>query len=152
MLLHQYLGWRGPVTHRQHATYLSWLDAQWDRPGSLVRLEGHVQQVATEVRRSYVKKPKKVKLQHLALKYGRTVEVKSGATGSKIVSRELKQQQTLLNAKTLKHQRKQILGGDKVVTLKITQEEAAHLRSLPPAEASALRRQWARERLGAQGV
>ena len=110
-----------------------------------------MQQVATEVRRSYVKHPRQVKIAHLEIKYGTTSTSKK-TQGARTTPKQRKQQQTLINAKTLKHQRKNVLGGEKVVTLQVTPEEAAHLRSLPPAEASALRRQWARERLGARGV
>ena len=113
-----------------------------------------MQQVATEVRRSYVKHPRQVKIAHLEIKYGTTstsTETKS-SSAPRTTPKQRKQQQTLINAKTLKHQRKNVLGGKKVVTLQVTPKEAAYLRSLPPAEASALRRQWARERLGAKGV
>lgn len=35
MHLHDYLGWPGPVTMRQHEAWGEWRAAQWNRPGRL---------------------------------------------------------------------------------------------------------------------
>lgn len=40
------MGWRGPVTHRQFAAWMLWLEQQWDHP---TKLEWHILQLTAEV-------------------------------------------------------------------------------------------------------
>lgn len=68
--LHDYLGWEGPVTSRQHETWLEWFNLQRDHPSPVESAtHAHIQQVAVEARRGYVKDPSSVKYEDLDLKW-----------------------------------------------------------------------------------
>lgn len=60
------MGWDGPVTYRQYMAWNAWFDMQWHR---LTPTLHYLIQLAVEVRRSYVKKPKLVKPAHLTIKW-----------------------------------------------------------------------------------
>jgi hypothetical protein len=59
------------VTHRLFLTMEAWAELEWNQPGPL---EQYIQLVATEVRRSYAKDPRKVKFEDLRLEFKRIVQ------------------------------------------------------------------------------
>lgn len=66
MTLGAYLGWLGPVTHRQHAAFADWLDREWDRPS---RSDHYAMQVSAVVREGHVKPGTKVRTEDFRLKF-----------------------------------------------------------------------------------
>ncbi len=48
MHLHDLLGWRGPMTHRQYVAWQEWLQQQWNEP---TRSDHYLMQIAAETRR-----------------------------------------------------------------------------------------------------
>lgn len=67
--LHELLGWRGPMTHRQFRVWKAWLELDQERPS---RSDHYAMQIACEVRRvpyAFVgKDPNDVKLETFKLK------------------------------------------------------------------------------------
>lgn len=51
------MGWSGPMTHRQYLGWKEWLTNQYNHPS---RTDWYLLELMTEVRRSWVKNPKKV--------------------------------------------------------------------------------------------
>jgi hypothetical protein len=70
-------------THRQHLTWLAWLEMEWDRPG---RSDHYLMSIACEVRRVLSKKPDRVKLDHFWLKFAAAAD--GGTSASLPASRE----------------------------------------------------------------
>ena len=60
------MGWPGPMTRRQFLAWRAWLDSQWNRPS---RTDNYVMQVAAEIRRGHVKRPRSVKHEHFELQF-----------------------------------------------------------------------------------
>ena len=79
--LFELLDWRGPITHRQFMVWRAWLDLQWDNPS---RSDMYAMQIATEVRRGYVKSPKAVKFMDMKLKFSKDTG-KTKTTNSKAI-------------------------------------------------------------------
>jgi hypothetical protein len=66
MHLHQLLGWRGPMTHRQFVTWRAWLEMQWNRP---TKDDWYSMQIACEVSRITAKNKKKPRPKHFQLEF-----------------------------------------------------------------------------------
>lgn len=54
------------TTHRQHLTWVEWLEAQWNRPD---RTDHYLMQVAAEVTAGRVKRPGEIKMSRYVLKF-----------------------------------------------------------------------------------
>ena len=66
MPLHEYMGWEGPVTNRQHLTFMAFLADDWNRPS---RADYYLMQLTAEVRSILAKKPRKIKLKDFLLRF-----------------------------------------------------------------------------------
>lgn len=95
--------------------------------------------IAAEMRRSYVKRPRQVKVGDFKLKFAfETV----GPDGKRILS----ETEEVLAVKGAKHKRKGWFGGRDIQVVRITEVERDLLRSLPRGEAMKLRREWAADK------
>lgn len=54
------------MTHRQFAAWIAWLSEQWEQPS---RTDNYLMQIAAEIRRGNVKKPRSVKIEHMRLRF-----------------------------------------------------------------------------------
>lgn len=64
--LYEYLGQPGPLTHREHMTWLAWEQLQWNRPS---RSDYYQMQTAFEICRSNAAKPKKIQFEWFVMKF-----------------------------------------------------------------------------------
>jgi hypothetical protein len=78
--LHEYMGWDGPVTHRQHLCWVEWRDfVSINQPS---RDNYYQMQIACEQRRQYSKNPRSVKLEHFKLTFGKKTVVRGSNPSS----------------------------------------------------------------------
>jgi hypothetical protein len=54
-MLHELMGWEGPMTHRQFLTWRAWQAEEWNKPS---RADYYARQAAGESRRSVMKDPR----------------------------------------------------------------------------------------------
>lgn len=66
-MLHELMGWPGPMTHRQHVAWLEWWTSQQDVPN---RGDWYLMQLDRTVKCLLAKDPDKIKLEHSKLKFG----------------------------------------------------------------------------------
>ena len=67
MHLHEYLGWPGPLTHRQFLAWRAFRESAWDRPS---RSDQYLMQIAFHVARSNARYPRRMKLDDFRLRFG----------------------------------------------------------------------------------
>ena len=67
MHFHTYLGRPGPVTHREHLTWLAWFVEEWNMPD---RTDHYLMQTAYSIERGNVKNPRSLKLDQFKLQFG----------------------------------------------------------------------------------
>lgn len=67
-------------TQAEHEGWVAWLDMQLDNPGLT---EHYLMLVAAEVRRGYVKNPRRVRLSHMRLAFNRRVSHAAAVKASK---------------------------------------------------------------------
>lgn len=84
-MLHEVLGWDGPMTHRQLLAWDAFFEADWNTPS---KDNYYVMAVAAEVRRVLHNKPKEVELDHFKLKFGIPKPVRPMTTEEKIAAME----------------------------------------------------------------
>lgn len=69
--LYEYLGLPGPLTHREHRTWLAWLRLDMNCPS---RSDYYLMQIDFDLRRANVENPKKVLFEDSQLKFNQPVE------------------------------------------------------------------------------
>lgn len=62
------MGWSGPMTHRQFASWSVYLEEEWNRPD---RTDHYLMQVGVEVRRVLSREPNSHKLDDMRLEFKR---------------------------------------------------------------------------------
>jgi hypothetical protein len=86
MHLHEYMGWPGPVTHRQHLAWREWLESQWNAPS---RSDYYVMQLTSDVRSIFAKNPSSVTTEKCKIEFRREGENPKGQGGKPGMTKEL---------------------------------------------------------------
>jgi hypothetical protein len=72
--LGEYLGWPGPVTHRQHAAMLAWEAEEWNQPS---RTDYYLMSLTAEVRRLFAQHPGRIQPDDCKLRFSVGTQARS---------------------------------------------------------------------------
>jgi hypothetical protein len=83
-MLHEVMGWPGPMTHRQALTWEAWLDEEMDRPS---RADFYVMQLSCMVDQMFMDDPSLTNPNRYRMTFG-NLDVKAAAAATERVERQ----------------------------------------------------------------